>query len=99
MRRQNRQVTDLAEIQAILSEIKVARLGMQISYLTEMAFQLWGKFELSINVVPSTDKYLKNCRSFLFPYVEKEFQMKTHKKLYLILLKKPEQRAPFRPVL
>lgn len=28
MRRQNRQVTDLAEIQAILSEIKVARLGM-----------------------------------------------------------------------
>lgn len=28
MRRQNRQVTDLAEIKAILSEIKVARLGM-----------------------------------------------------------------------
>lgn len=28
MRRQNRQVTDLAEIQAILSEIKVARIGM-----------------------------------------------------------------------
>lgn len=28
MRRQNRQVTDMAEIQAILDEIKVARLGM-----------------------------------------------------------------------
>ena len=28
MRRQNRQVTDLAEIKAILDEIKVARLGM-----------------------------------------------------------------------
>lgn len=28
MRRQNRQVTDIAEIQAILDEIKVARLGM-----------------------------------------------------------------------
>jgi len=28
MRRQNRQVTDLAEIQTILNEIKVARLGM-----------------------------------------------------------------------
>ena len=28
MRRQNRQVTDLMEIKSILSEIKVARLGM-----------------------------------------------------------------------
>lgn len=32
---------------------------MQISYLTEMAFQLWGKFELSIKDVHSTDKYSK----------------------------------------
>ena len=74
---------------------------MQISYLTDMAFQLWGKFELSVNVVPSTDKYLKRkkCRNFLIPYVEKEFQMKIQKKLYCILLKKQEQKLSCRYIL
>lgn len=69
---------------------------MQISYLTEMASNSGENLKLSINVVPSTDKYLKKS-SFLIPYVEKRIsnEKKHTKKLYLILLKKQGTESIF----